>query len=181
MQSQHCFKNYAIATAVLPLPTANNPDRAGASAAQPPWRGVPARLRGGWSRTRAGSSRLIAFSFPQLLDFPPHKTEQASLLFSHLPPAISVARRAANPIASSPAEMDGSSLKSAQLLEQMRLHLATDAGKELIKKVGLVYQLNIAPKVSLPFSPSPLPKSPVNLSSFTSQDCVKPRPDRRPS
>uniref|UniRef100_K3XZS3 Uncharacterized protein n=1 Tax=Setaria italica TaxID=4555 RepID=K3XZS3_SETIT len=47
---------------------------------------------------------------------------------------------------SSPAEMDGSSLKSAQLLEQMRLHMATDAGKELTKKVGLVYQLNIAPK-----------------------------------
>lgn len=42
--------------------------------------------------------------------------------------------------------MDGSSLKSAQLLEQMRLHLATDAGKDLTKKVGLVYQLNIAPK-----------------------------------
>ncbi|EER88058.1 hypothetical protein BDA96_10G099300 [Sorghum bicolor] len=42
--------------------------------------------------------------------------------------------------------MDGSSLKSAQLLELMRQHLATDAGKELTKKVGLVYQLNIAPK-----------------------------------
>ncbi|KAK8458039.1 hypothetical protein SEVIR_3G288200v4 [Setaria viridis] len=42
--------------------------------------------------------------------------------------------------------MDSSSLKSAQLLEQRRLHMATDAGKELIKKVGLVYQLNIAPK-----------------------------------
>ena len=60
--------------------------------------------------------------------------------------------------------MDGSSLKSAQLLDQMRLHLATDAGKELTKKVGLVYQLNIAPKVSIP---SPPLKSPVNLSSFT--------------
>ncbi|KAL5226169.1 hypothetical protein ABZP36_012808 [Zizania latifolia] len=42
--------------------------------------------------------------------------------------------------------MDGSSLKSAQLLEQMRLHMATDAGKKLSKKVGLIYQLNIAPK-----------------------------------
>ncbi|KAF8660843.1 hypothetical protein HU200_057433 [Digitaria exilis] len=31
----------------------------------------------------------------------------------------------------------------------MRLHLATDAGKEITKKVGLVYQLNIAPKVRL--------------------------------
>ena len=53
--------------------------------------------------------------------------------------------------------MDGSSLKSAKLLELMRLHLATDAGKELTKKVALVYQLNIAPKVSphrLRISPS---------------------------
>ncbi|KAJ3695893.1 hypothetical protein LUZ60_001270 [Juncus effusus] len=39
-----------------------------------------------------------------------------------------------------------SKLKSAALLEQMKLHLETDAGKELKKKVGLVYQLNIAPK-----------------------------------
>ncbi|MQL90676.1 hypothetical protein Taro_023269 [Colocasia esculenta] len=43
-------------------------------------------------------------------------------------------------------QTSGSVLKSAALLEQMRLHMATDAGKELIKKVGLVYQLNIAPK-----------------------------------
>ncbi|KAK8933578.1 hypothetical protein KSP39_PZI015659 [Platanthera zijinensis] len=40
----------------------------------------------------------------------------------------------------------GSSLKSAALLEQMKSHLTTDAGKELVKKTGLVYQLNIAPK-----------------------------------
>ncbi|KAK8956175.1 hypothetical protein KSP40_PGU009942 [Platanthera guangdongensis] len=40
----------------------------------------------------------------------------------------------------------GSSLKSAALLEQMKSHLTTDAGKELIKKTGLVYQLNFAPK-----------------------------------
>ncbi|WOK92213.1 non-specific lipid-transfer protein-like 1 [Canna indica] len=39
-----------------------------------------------------------------------------------------------------------SSLKSAALLEQMKVHLSTDAGKELTKKIGLVYQLNIAPK-----------------------------------
>nr|DAD21556.1 TPA_asm: hypothetical protein HUJ06_023019 [Nelumbo nucifera] len=39
-----------------------------------------------------------------------------------------------------------STLKSATLLEQMKLHLAADAGKELTKKVGLVYQINIAPK-----------------------------------
>ncbi|KNA17567.1 hypothetical protein SOVF_078760 [Spinacia oleracea] len=37
-------------------------------------------------------------------------------------------------------------LKSDALLEQMKTHLTTDAGKETIKKVGLVYQLNIAPK-----------------------------------
>ncbi|CAA6664970.1 unnamed protein product [Spirodela intermedia] len=41
----------------------------------------------------------------------------------------------------------GSGLKSAALLEQMRLHMETDAGKELTKKVGLVYQLNIAPRL----------------------------------
>ena len=41
-----------------------------------------------------------------------------------------------------------STLKSAALLEQMKKHLETDAGKELKEKVGLVYQLNISPKVS---------------------------------
>ncbi|XP_020250010.1 non-specific lipid-transfer protein-like 1 [Asparagus officinalis] len=39
-----------------------------------------------------------------------------------------------------------STLKSAALLEQMKLHLATEEGKKLVDKVGLVYQLNIAPK-----------------------------------
>ncbi|RWR90082.1 hydroxysteroid dehydrogenase-like protein 2 [Cinnamomum micranthum f. kanehirae] len=39
-----------------------------------------------------------------------------------------------------------SPLKSAALLEQMKLHLASGAGKDLSKKIGLVYQLNIAPK-----------------------------------
>ncbi|XP_020583271.1 non-specific lipid-transfer protein-like 1 [Phalaenopsis equestris] len=39
-----------------------------------------------------------------------------------------------------------SSLKSAVLLDQMKAHLSTDAGKDLTKKIGLVYQLNIAPK-----------------------------------
>ncbi|MFQ6621844.1 hypothetical protein Gotur_002518 [Gossypium turneri] len=28
----------------------------------------------------------------------------------------------------------------------MKIHLASDAGKELIKNIGLVYQINIAPK-----------------------------------
>ncbi|KAJ4966089.1 hypothetical protein NE237_017938 [Protea cynaroides] len=39
-----------------------------------------------------------------------------------------------------------SQLKSAALLEQMKLQLATDAGKEIAKKIGHVYQINIAPK-----------------------------------
>ncbi|KAL1821907.1 hypothetical protein ACET3Z_016776 [Daucus carota] len=39
-----------------------------------------------------------------------------------------------------------SPLKAAALMEQMKLHLGTDAGKALLKKIGLVYQLNIAPK-----------------------------------
>ncbi|KAM7517067.1 hypothetical protein LguiA_006650 [Lonicera macranthoides] len=36
--------------------------------------------------------------------------------------------------------------KSAALMEQMKVHLSTEAGKELVKKIGLVYQINIAPK-----------------------------------
>ncbi|KAK2995608.1 hypothetical protein RJ639_037723 [Escallonia herrerae] len=39
-----------------------------------------------------------------------------------------------------------SELKSAALMDQMKLHLASDAGKDLVKKIGLVYQINIAPK-----------------------------------
>jgi hypothetical protein len=42
---------------------------------------------------------------------------------------------------------EGSKLKSAQLLDMVRTHLTTDAGKELQTKVGFVYQINIAPKV----------------------------------
>ncbi|KAI8015098.1 Non-specific lipid-transfer protein [Camellia lanceoleosa] len=38
-----------------------------------------------------------------------------------------------------------SELKS-EVLEQMKLHLSSDVGKHLTKKIGLVYQLNIAPK-----------------------------------
>ncbi|KAK9714806.1 hypothetical protein RND81_06G121700 [Saponaria officinalis] len=37
-------------------------------------------------------------------------------------------------------------LKSEVLLDQMKTHLSSDAGKDLTKKIGLVYQLNIAPK-----------------------------------
>ncbi|KAL5982462.1 hypothetical protein ACLOJK_016534 [Asimina triloba] len=39
-----------------------------------------------------------------------------------------------------------SKLKSAALLEQMKVHLATDAAKDLAKKVGFIYQFNIAPQ-----------------------------------
>ncbi|KAH7843281.1 hypothetical protein Vadar_014713 [Vaccinium darrowii] len=39
-----------------------------------------------------------------------------------------------------------SQLKSDALLEQMKLHLSTDAGKEITKKIGLFYQINIAPR-----------------------------------
>ncbi|CAL8996370.1 peroxisomal multifunctional enzyme type 2 [Prunus yedoensis var. nudiflora] len=37
-------------------------------------------------------------------------------------------------------------LKSESLLELMKEHLTTDAGKQITKKIGLVYQINIAPK-----------------------------------
>ncbi|KAK9946511.1 hypothetical protein M0R45_011974 [Rubus argutus] len=37
-------------------------------------------------------------------------------------------------------------LKSEALLEQMKHHLNTDQGKAIAKKIGLVYQINIAPK-----------------------------------
>ncbi|KAI3758944.1 hypothetical protein L6452_06517 [Arctium lappa] len=37
-------------------------------------------------------------------------------------------------------------LKSAALMDQMKAHFSTDAGKALTKKIGLVYQINIAPK-----------------------------------
>ncbi|XP_076918481.1 sterol carrier protein 2-like [Bidens hawaiensis] len=42
--------------------------------------------------------------------------------------------------------MGSSDLKSAALMEQMKAHLSTDAGKAITKKIGLVYQINIAPK-----------------------------------
>ena len=31
-------------------------------------------------------------------------------------------------------------------MDQMKQHLSTDAGKEIVKKIGLVYQIQIAPK-----------------------------------
>ncbi|XWS21196.1 hypothetical protein CRYUN_Cryun30bG0034600 [Craigia yunnanensis] len=42
--------------------------------------------------------------------------------------------------------MANTELKSDNLFEMMKIHLATDAGKEITKKIGLVYQFNIAPK-----------------------------------
>ncbi|KAI3761164.1 hypothetical protein L1987_51573 [Smallanthus sonchifolius] len=42
--------------------------------------------------------------------------------------------------------MASSELKSAALMDQMKAHLSTDAGKAVTKKIGLVYQINIAPK-----------------------------------
>ncbi|KAI3767405.1 hypothetical protein L2E82_17504 [Cichorium intybus] len=42
--------------------------------------------------------------------------------------------------------MASTDLKSAALMEQMKSHLSTDAGKAVTKKIGLVYQINIAPK-----------------------------------
>ncbi|KAJ1436766.1 SCP2 sterol-binding domain [Sesbania bispinosa] len=41
---------------------------------------------------------------------------------------------------------DSSNLKSDAIMEQMKQHLATDAGKQVVKKIGLVYQIQIAPK-----------------------------------
>jgi hypothetical protein len=51
-----------------------------------------------------------------------------------------------------------SNLKSEAIIDLMKQHFSTDAGKELVKKIGLVYQFQIAPKV--PFS------SNNNLFSF---------------
>ncbi|XP_075479837.1 sterol carrier protein 2 [Primulina tabacum] len=41
---------------------------------------------------------------------------------------------------------DSTNLKSDAIMEQMKLHMSTDAGKQLKEKIGLVYQINIAPK-----------------------------------
>ncbi|VVA92748.1 unnamed protein product [Arabis nemorensis] len=37
-------------------------------------------------------------------------------------------------------------VKSDAIMDLMKQHLSTDAGNELTKKIGLVYQINIAPK-----------------------------------
>ncbi|KAH7306541.1 hypothetical protein KP509_22G017700 [Ceratopteris richardii] len=39
-----------------------------------------------------------------------------------------------------------SELKSAAVLQQMQQHLQSDAGKEILAKIGFIYQFVIAPK-----------------------------------
>ncbi|XP_058722233.1 sterol carrier protein 2 [Vicia villosa] len=41
---------------------------------------------------------------------------------------------------------DSSNLKSEAIIDLMKQHFSTDAGKQLVKKIGLVYQFQIAPK-----------------------------------
>jgi len=40
-----------------------------------------------------------------------------------------------------------SNLKSEAIIDLMKQHFSTDAGKKLTEKIGLVYQFQIAPKV----------------------------------
>ncbi|AED94880.1 putative hydro-lyase [Arabidopsis thaliana] len=42
--------------------------------------------------------------------------------------------------------MANTQLKSDAIMDMMKEHLSTDAGKEVTEKIGLVYQINIAPK-----------------------------------
>ncbi|XP_004499058.1 sterol carrier protein 2 [Cicer arietinum] len=41
---------------------------------------------------------------------------------------------------------DSSNLKSDSIMELMKQHIASDAGKDVVQKIGLVYQFQIAPK-----------------------------------
>lgn len=43
--------------------------------------------------------------------------------------------------------MANTQLKSDAIMDMMKEHLSSDAGKDLTEKIGLVYQINIAPKV----------------------------------
>lgn len=43
--------------------------------------------------------------------------------------------------------MANTQLKSDAIMDMMKEHLSTDAGKGVTEKIGLVYQINIAPKV----------------------------------
>ncbi|KAJ0262555.1 Sterol carrier protein 2 [Hirschfeldia incana] len=42
--------------------------------------------------------------------------------------------------------MTTTQLKSDAIMDLMKQHLSTNAGKELTEKIGLVYQINVAPK-----------------------------------
>ncbi|CAE6224125.1 unnamed protein product [Arabidopsis arenosa] len=42
--------------------------------------------------------------------------------------------------------MANTQLKSDAIMDMMKEHLSSDAGKDLTQKIGLVYQINIAPK-----------------------------------
>ncbi|CAH8278620.1 unnamed protein product [Arabidopsis lyrata] len=42
--------------------------------------------------------------------------------------------------------MANTQLKSDAIMDMMKEHLSSDAGKDLTEKIGLVYQINIAPK-----------------------------------
>ena len=53
-------------------------------------------------------------------------------------------------------DLSSSKLKSANLLTLMNAYLQADEGAELKEKIGLVYQLNISPKVLEVFSESEL-------------------------
>ncbi|MED6157771.1 sterol carrier protein 2 [Stylosanthes scabra] len=41
---------------------------------------------------------------------------------------------------------ESANLKSDAILDQMKHHLSTEAGKEIVKKTGLVYEFHIAPE-----------------------------------
>lgn len=61
-------------------------------------------------------------------------------------------------------KMATTQLKSDAIMDLMKEHLSTDAGKEVTEKIGLVYQINIAPKV--PFFLHSLSSSSCLLSLF---------------
>lgn len=52
-----------------------------------------------------------------------------------------------SPTAKKRKKMATTQLKSDAIMDLMKQHLSTDAGKELTEKIGLVYQINVAPKV----------------------------------
>lgn len=80
----------------------------------------------------------------------PHNCKRQSFVYA---PFSSISLSPSFALTSLPmANSADSPLKSDALLEQMKQYLTTDAGKEILKKVGHVYQINISPKVSLSLS-----------------------------